>query len=382
MVYVHVPFCWSFCIYCDFYSCIPRKGEDVFKLFTDSLIREIESRSEELVRSHCGDSRGEGALKTLYFGGGTPSVLPPDCLRRITETLAREGLDSFDEFTLEVNPEDIVSRGESYVKEVLALGVNRVSMGVQSLDDGILRWMNRRHNASRARQAFEILRGAGVGNISVDLIFGISGLADSTLRDTVEELLSWKPEHISAYQLTLAEDSLLGKMAAGGKYLELPDEDCRRQYELICTLLGEDGYRHYEVSNWAIPGREASHNSAYWQRLPYVGLGPGAHSLSLTEGGAQVRRHNLESEDSLYSGEMPLFEEEILSAEDIRVEEIMLALRTDRGMQSERLESLCDSKTIAGMLQSGLLETTGPGERIRIPESQFFVSEGIIRELI
>ena len=274
MVYLHVPFCRSFCTYCDFYSEIACRDRDaqLFESFTASVCAEASRRRDEIEATR--------DLNTLYIGGGTPSVLPLMYLQRI---VSASGLDPeshpFTEFTIEVNPEDIVEKGAEYVRGLLDLGVNRVSMGVQSLDDGILRWMNRRHDAAHARQAFRILRDAGAGNISVDLIFGLPQLSEAVLARTLSELTAWRPEHISAYQLSVEEGSALGRMAREGRFTEAPQEQCAAQYALICRMLREAGYGHYEISNWALPGREAVHNSAYWSRHPYVGLGPSAHSF-------------------------------------------------------------------------------------------------------
>lgn len=195
--------------------------------------------------------------------------------------LSSLGITGADECTFEVNPDDIVRGGVEYVKALLEAGVSRVSMGVQSLDDGILRWMGRRHDAASARAAFGILRAAGVRNISIDLIFGLPQLSEKQLLSTIDGVLSLGPEHISAYQLSVEEDSALAQMLADGRFVEASDEQCRRQYDLLCGRLREAGYNHYEISNWARPGAEAVHNSAYWRRVPYIGLGPGAHSFSV-----------------------------------------------------------------------------------------------------
>lgn len=219
-------------------------------------------------------------------------------------------------------------------------------MGVQSLDDGMLRWMNRRHTADRAREAFRLLREGGIGNVSVDVIFGISHLSDASLDATVDGVLEMGPEHISAYQLSIEEGSALAEMLADGRYAEAGEELCRRQYEHICKRLRDAGYHHYEISNWAKPGFEAKHNSAYWTRHPYVGLGPGAHSLRI-DGDVQVRSWNSQSLTGWTAGS------ETLSAEEIREEELMLGLRTDRG--------------VGGMA---------------IPESDWFVADSIIADIV
>lgn len=369
----------------------------------------------------------QDAVNTLYIGGGTPSVLPLDVLSRIvgavsqTErlSLVTEQLslvtepvevttptELFDEFTVEVNPEDIVEKGREYVRGLLALGVNRISMGIQSFNDDILRWMNRRHDAGNAVKAFHILRESGVRNISIDLIFGISQLTDETWKDTIEKALELSPEHISAYQLSIEEGSALAKMVADGRYVEASEEQCRRQYDILCRCLGQSGYHHYEISNFAKPGFEAVHNSAYWRRAPYIGLGPGAHSLTgnVRSWNSQELPHRQQDETSSCnpdrisscnpdstscqtssrnpSGKLATYSRnfETLSPEDIRVERIMLSLRTDKGLKATELYSLTDSTVVDALLSEGALERQGGS--IRIPESRLFTSDEILRELI
>ena len=330
-----------------------------------------------------------GAVNTLYIGGGTPSVLPLDVLRRIVDALLfsrslRRGENTvgvqspFEEFTVEVNPEDIVEKGGEYVRGLLETGVDRVSMGIQSFDDGILRWMNRRHSAAGAVEAFRILRRCGVRNISVDLIFGLSQLADDVWKDTIERALELAPEHISAYQLSIEEGSALAKLVADGRYVEASDEQCRHQYDVLCQTLRQAGYHHYEISNFARPGFEAVHNSAYWSRVPYIGLGPGAHSLTgdIRSWNSQELPHrSTDGSPATYSRTS-----ETLSPEDIRVERIMLSLRTDKGLEAAELYSLADRAVINSLLSEGALEKQGGS--IRIPESRLFTSDEIIRELI
>ena len=216
MIYLHVPFCRSFCTYCDFYSEIACRDRDAqqFAAYADAVCAEAQRRRGEIEATR--------SLNTLYIGGGTPSVLPPSVFKRIVDSIGppaalradgnyfsdkfaekpisappsttpTHSRPAFTEFTIEVNPEDIVEKGPDYVHALLSLGVNRVSMGVQSLDDGILRWMNRRHDAARARQAFCILRDAGVDNLSVDLIFGLSQLSEAIFKETLDEIVRWRP---------------------------------------------------------------------------------------------------------------------------------------------------------------------------------------------
>lgn len=415
MIYLHVPFCGSFCTYCDFYSEICRSRQ-AFNEYADAVIAEIRDRRKELEMN----MSAQDAVNTLYIGGGTPSVLPLDVLSRIvgavsqTERLSlvtepvevTTPTELFDEFTVEVNPEDIVEKGREYVRGLLALGVNRISMGIQSFNDDILRWMNRRHDAGNAVKAFHILRESGVRNISIDLIFGISQLTDETWKDTIEKALELSPEHISAYQLSIEEGSALSKMVADGRYVEASEEQCRRQYDILCRCLGRSSYHHYEISNFAKPGFEAVHNSAYWRRAPYIGLGPGAHSLTgnVRSWNSQELPHRQQDETSSCnpdrisscnpdstscqtssrnpSGKLATYSRnfETLSPEDIRVERIMLSLRTDKGLKATELYSLTDSTVVDALLSEGALERQGAS--IRIPEDHLFTSDEIIRELI
>ena len=184
MIYVHIPFCRSFCTYCDFYSEVASRcsgdEQQKFSRFSQALSREALLRSDEI----------SGQVNTLYIGGGTPSVLPLSVFEDLLKTLGGCGhAGPFEEFTVEVNPEDIVEKGPAYVEGLLRMGVNRVSMGVQSFDDGILRWMNRRHDSATARKAYHILEDAGVPNISIDLIFGLSQLSDSQWNETLDKAL-------------------------------------------------------------------------------------------------------------------------------------------------------------------------------------------------
>ena len=306
MIYIHFPFCKSFCTYCDFYSV---RGKDRIAQYTQSLLREISLRKAFLCQCT--------SPATLYVGGGTPSLWPVEQLGEAVAAVSavlREGAADygrscgtsgggggsvpgtgdgrgnagfFAEFTVEVNPDDVT---EAYALALRRLGVNRVSMGVQSFSDRSLRWMARRHSSAGAVEAFRVLRSVGFDNISLDLIFGYDSVAWGSGSSSDEELMQlWsddldavlrlRPEHISAYQMGIEEGSVLGEMAAAGRYREPSDELCAAQYALLQQRLASAGYLQYEVSNFSLPGRRALHNSGYWDRSPYIGLGPGAHSF-------------------------------------------------------------------------------------------------------
>jgi oxygen-independent coproporphyrinogen-3 oxidase len=332
----------------------------MIEAYTREICEEIKRRSNEM----------DDNPKTLYFGGGTPSVLPLSSLTRILLALEEAGHGGpYREFTLEVNPEDLVEKGLPYVESLKTLGVNRISIGIQSLDDDLLRWMNRRHNAENAKKAFRMVREAGIRNISVDLIFGLSNLSNEVWEKTIDEVLELGPEHISCYQLTVEGDNVLAHRLENGEYEEASEEVCRAQYDLLCTKLAAAGYLHYEISNFAKPGYEAVHNGGYWSRRPYVGLGPSAHSFS-----GRGRCWN-SPELTGYS-----LTRESLSVEDEKVETLMLGLRTSRGVDAEFLEANCLRENIYRLCAAGALAKEG--RRYRIPEDHFFVSDEIIRELI
>ena len=380
MIYIHIPFCRSFCTYCDFYSEIASRcckdEQSRFDRFASALTAEIASYS--------GVSAGD--VNTLYIGGGTPSVLPLSVFEQIVGALREHGFGGpYDEFTVEVNPDDIVEKGETYVEGLLRLGVNRISMGVQSFDDGILRWMNRRHDSAAARKAYAILERAGVPDISVDLIFGLSQLSDdqwySTLLNALEISPSGKlPTHISSYQLSVEPGSALASLVDRGVWTEASDELCARQYDMLCSELRAAGYEHYEISNFALPGHRARHNSAYWNHSQYLGLGPGAHGF--LDGRRFWNNPSLESYvQAAAEGDFAAvrgFED--LTDEQVVLERVMLGLRTCDGVEADFLHAHCSALGLASAISAGDLVPSG--SCLRIPESRFFISDAIISELV
>lgn len=438
MIYVHIPFCKSFCTYCGFYS----ETSACYDRYVEALLGEIDSRKSEF------DATMD--VNTLYIGGGTPSVMPLPLLCRVVEALEDEsGSRNFDEFTVELNPEDVIQRGEAYAEALLGMGVTRASMGVQSFDDVVLRWMNRRHDAETAVRAYRILEKSGFRNISIDLIFGLPELGPDSQtkhsdsqpkhsdslsgrfsghrgKDGYVPLLNerlWRetilraldvsasgmlPSHISAYQLSVEPDSALDGMIADGRCREASEESCARQYEILCEELSAAGYHHYEISNFALPGMEARHNSAYWRHVPYVGLGPGAHSLSILPDGHRCRSWNspdlklyletfapLGQRDTGCSGQRNAEYEnlETLSPVQLGIENVMLGLRTSLGCPLPELVSACDRARLDSAISSGRLVPVpgsselsgledGAAQYYRIPEKYFFISDGIISELL
>ena len=396
MVYVHIPFCRSFCTYCGFYSEVaPKCRETQFEEFASALVKEIETRHQDIQGVFA-----SGDVNTLYIGGGTPSILPLTVFEKLLAALGRS---KFDEFTVEVNPEDIVEKGQDYVEGLLELGINRVSMGVQSFDDRLLKWMNRRHSAAQAVEAYHILEEAGVENISIDLIFGLSQLSEELWRETLDKALNISsrgipPRHISAYQLSVEEDSMLEKLIAKGRWSEASDDVCQRQYAVLCETLAEAGYHHYEISNFALPGYEAVHNSAYWRHVPYIGLGPGAHSYLADASGhcapmtphpdsayiPSMRQWNVaDLQAYLEAGEKGDFSAvqggELLEQEQMVIERLMLGLRTSAGVPETFMMENCGREILEDAFRCGnLVRCDG---RIRIPEDRFFISDSIVLNL-
>ena len=381
MIYIHIPYCRSFCTYCDFYSEVASRCS-TYEGFAKALSAEISAREGEIkdnIQSPFG-------VNTLYIGGGTPSVLPLSVFESILSSLKGVGCPgNFEEFTVEVNPEDIVEKGHVYVEGLLRLGVNRISMGVQSFDDAILKWMNRRHDSERARQAYAILEEAGVKNISIDLIFGLSQLDLEGWKANLSRALLISPSgmlpiHISSYQLSVEEGSALAVMMAKGQWREASDDVCAQQYEMLCETLKQAGYNHYEISNFAQPGYEACHNSAYWTHAPYIGLGPGAHSYRMSE--RKWNNPNLSAYiEAGKSGDFTFVQEgEELTAEQLGLERLMLGLRTSNGLPSDFLEAFCGKESICNAIEEGHLLLLADGY-IRIPEEKFFISDSIITNL-
>ena len=344
----------------------------MFGKFADALVREIRLRADEITDE----------VNTLYIGGGTPSVLPLYVYERVLEALKETGHGGpYEEFTVEVNPEDIVDKGADYVEGLLKLGVNRISMGVQSFDDGILKFMNRRHDAMTARKAYAVLEEAGVRNISIDLIFGLSQLSDRQWQETLDNALSISPsgnlpQHISSYQLSVEPGSMLAKLVERGKWSEASEELCERQYGMLCEALRKAGYCHYEISNFALPGFEAKHNSAYWKHIPYVGLGPGAHSFV-----ADSRSWNEPDLQKYIDSPLSVRDGETLTQDQMVLERIMLALRTSDGIDEDYLREHCSQQELERAFIAGNLMKTENG-CVRIPEDRFFISDSIITDII
>lgn len=314
MIYIHVPFCHRKCTYCTFYSRPMAKHDaSAFVPYVDALIGEMQRRRTEQVHP----------IHTIYIGGGTPSLLPIEQLWRIVDAL-RECFDlsQVEEVTLEANPEDL---SVEYLQRLKSVGlVNRLSIGIQSLDDEVLRLIGRRHTAQQAISAVQNAHDAGFNNISVDFIYGILDNLDNL---KTSESLGFidKVSHVSAYALTVEPGTALAMQVEQGR-VRLPNEDeVVRQYFALHDMLAAAGFEQYEVSNYCRPGFESKHNSRYWNRTPYLGLGAAAHSFD-----GRKRRWNVADVKQYIATQA--FEEETLTDRDAYNELLMTALRTTAGL--------------------------------------------------
>lgn len=311
-LYFHIPFCKRICSYCDFYKV---GALQLIPSVVEGMHRELDKRS---------GYTEERTLTSIYFGGGTPSLLHPTEIEQfICHAEKLFDISNVEEITIEANPDDIT---EEYAKALTQTRVNRVSLGVQSFDDEALKLMNRRHTAEVARMAVHTLRKAGIKNISVDLIFGIAGYGGASLKHSLEEVVKLNVEHISAYHLTIEERTRLGLMTQRGEYTPIADDVSEAEYLAVHNVLTAAGYEHYEVSNYAKAGYRARHNSAYWQGVEYLGIGPGAHSFS-----GDNRTWCISSAKEYAEG-IVLYESEELTATDHLNEYVMTSLRRIEGV--------------------------------------------------
>lgn len=320
-VYIHIPFCARKCVYCDFYSVGARLAD--WPRLVSALLDEARIRVPELT--------GAGAkCDTLYIGGGTPSLLPPGEFGRLAAgVLSLTGPVS--EFTVEVNPDDVTGELADAWR---GAGVDRVSMGVQSLVDDELRAIGRRHDSRRAREAYDTLR-RRFGNVSLDLMFGLPGQTRRSLRESVAGVIDMRPEHVSVYSLMYEERTALTRMRDSGRIDETPEEESAAMFADITEMLDSAGYEQYEISNYSLPGFRSRHNSAYWSGEPYVGLGPAAHSYD----GLRTRRANAPDVRAYISrwldGGGDAVTVETLTDDELREEMIMTRLRTRGGIPLE-----------------------------------------------
>ena len=373
-IYIHIPFCKQACSYCNFYF-LTRK--ELVVPFVDALIEEIKS-----YRNH---PFSEQIIKTVYIGGGTPSLLSHGQLKQIFNALQDVFKIDAEEVTLEMNPDDV---SVDYLKSLSDLGINRASMGVQSFDPALLLFMHRAHDPQEAEQALKMLQKANFPSFTADLIYGNPGQSKEQLGRDIDRLLSYDPPHISAYSLTIEPGTRLGKQVELGR-IDIPDDEIvDSHFDLVETKLFENGIQRYEVSNFAKPGKEAVHNSNYWRHVNYLGLGPSAHSLFWSESGA--RRWSNKKDIKLYLSkewEQLVDEDTELSLLDLAEERLMLGLRTIWGISPKSMHRMY-VYTLSDRQSEWLRKQSRDGfvlienDCIRLSEKGLKIADYIILELI
>ncbi len=370
-IYIHIPFCRKACTYCNFHfsTNLDRKNE-----FLQSLLKEIELRKDFL---------SEKKIQSIYFGGGTPSVLSKSELLSIFEKLSEYyDLNHLLEVSLEANPDDLT---EDYIKDLSETPIDRLSIGIQSFNEKILQWMNRSHNSNQAVQAIENAQKHGFEKLTVDLIYGVPGRPLPEFEKDLEKIRNYGIVHFSAYALTVEPKTLLAHRIKKGMEKPPDETDTSEQFDFLMDYAQKHGYEHYEISNFAKPNWRAIHNSSYWKGVPYLGLGPSAHSFD-----GQHRYWNI-SNNAIYhkkisNNELPQEMEELTPIDRFN-EYIMTGLRLSEGISIEKALSIFPeaegelTKTISKMEKDGLLVCTSP-DNFQLSRSGKHVADYISSELM
>lgn len=359
-IYIHIPFCKQRCTYCDFYTEV---APQFIPSLLESIVKELTLRKDYLQNS---------PVKTIYFGGGTPSILNKEQFSMIFDTIYHLFPVTEDaEITFEANPDDLTT---DFLTEIRSLPFNRISIGIQSFDDNDLKRINRRHTAKQAAEAVKNAQKEGFGNISIDLIYGLPFQNLETWGNQIDKALSLGVQHISAYGLTYEEGTALWKQREKGEIETVDDATMNKMYILLLEKMKQKGFEAYEISNFALPGYRSRHNSSYWKQEPYLGAGPSAHSYDL-----KSRQWNVSSITEyikavqLNSG---YFEREILTLNDRYNDFVMVSLRTSDGLNIKKLEEEFGSELSAYCLRN--IKTFMDSEQVYYSDGKLrLTTEGI-----
>lgn len=371
-IYLHIPFCKTRCVYCDFYS---TTLENKQKQYVQALCHELEMRRDYL---------NKAPIQTIYFGGGTPSQLPIELFEQVFQTLEQTyGLELCNEITVEANPDDLTSE---YVNGLRRLPFNRISIGIQTFQDPMLRLLNRRHTAQQAIEAVKRCRNAGFSNISIDLMYGLPDETQETWLADIRQAIQLNADHISAYHLIYEEGTRLWQMRERRQVKEADEETSIRFFEMLINELTQAGYEHYEISNFCLPGRYARHNMSYWEGTPYLGCGAAAHSYD----GKEHRQWNVASIEEYIKGieqGTPHFDREYLSNYTRYNETVITALRTYKGLSLPMLKEKFGDSLYNYCLNNAQPYITGgkmiiENDTLRISRQGIFVSDGIMSDLL
>ena len=370
-IYIHVPFCKRKCGYCNFYS---TTRLELKASYLQAVRKELQLRRDYL--------GGEPVL-TIYFGGGTPSLLQPSEIQQIIDTIKQLfAVGAEAEITVEANPDDLTP---TYISQLAETDVNRLSIGIQSFDDAMLALMNRRHTAQQAADAVRNCQQAGFGNISVDLIYGLPGTTTDYWKTQLDGVARLNIQHLSAYHLSYEDGTAFGLKLKQHKLEEVPEDESLTQFETLTDWARRNDFQHYEISNFARPGFHSRHNSSYWNRTIYLGVGPAAHSYNRT-----TRSWNTANAAQYIGGIMAgicVSETETLSPSDIFNDYVITALRTSSGIDMDYLEREQPRQMVdylrhqaESFVATGKLEYAG--NHLKLTHSGIFVSDEIMEELI
>jgi oxygen-independent coproporphyrinogen-3 oxidase len=370
-IYIHVPFCKRKCGYCNFYSTTRLKLKDSY---LQALKKELEKRCHYL--------NGE-AVQTIYFGGGTPSLLEPAEIQSVIDTIKKLHAVAPDaEISVEANPDDLTP---AYIDQLAQTSANRLSIGIQSFDDEMLALMNRRHTAQQAINAVSNCQQAGFGNISVDLIYGLPQMTAADWQRQLDMVAGLGVQHLSAYHLSYEEGTAFGLKLKRGQLSEVSEDESLAQFEILTAWAQSADFEHYEISNFARPGFRSRHNSSYWNRTIYLGVGPAAHSYNRT-----TRSWNTSNTTEYIKGiesDSCVSEEEKLSPSDIFNDYVITALRTSSGIDMDYLQSEQPRQMVEylrqqaeSFLAAGKLEYSA--NHLKLTHSGIFISDEIMESLI
>ena len=371
MIYLHIPFCKQKCSYCNFHFSTSFSLKDEM---LSAIKKEIQLRHNELENK---------TLKSLYFGGGTPSVLSVDEIKSLIDEIQKYfSFDENIEITLESNPDDL---NENFLKELSQTEINRLSIGTQSFYDEDLKLMNRAHNASEAESSIKRAQDFGLVNISVDLIYGSPTSNFEIWKDNLNKTIELQVPHVSSYALTVEPKTALEKWIENGKVSSPEEAEQNQEFYYMKDFLKDNGFDHYEISNFGKPGFHSKHNSAYWKSEPYLGIGPSAHSYN----GSFERSWNIANNPiyikKLNQNILPK-ETEILSEKDRFNEMMMIGLRTIWGVDLQKINQNFSSEIIdylnqeiKSKIESGILEIEN--NYLKIPEKHWFLADGIASDL-
>jgi oxygen-independent coproporphyrinogen III oxidase len=369
-IYIHIPFCKMVCFYCDFHFTVSLKQKD---RLINAILKEVGFRKNYLAKND---------IETIYFGGGTPSILDINDIAKILSqiynyfSIAQEA-----EITLEANPDDL---NKSYLQELKNIGINRLSIGVQSFFDEELKWMNRRHTSQEAEHSIKLSQDCGFSNLNVDLIYGIPGLTDKRWKQNLDLFLRMDVPHLSAYHLTIEPKTVFGYYKRKGRLTEISENDSISHYEMLINTMELHKYHHYEISNFSLNGFMSRHNTNYWNSGKYLGIGPSAHSFNGTsrQWNSSVNTkymNGLEKNESFYEIEM-------LSETDRFNDYLLTGLRTAKGVNKEEILKIFGNKYLEHF-ERELKKFNAFGyvleenSQIRLTEIAMFVSDKIISEL-